>query len=68
MFLYIPGVSPHGKLHGGDHPVIGQTIQSLKERGKPVVSYITYQSARDRAGFVGTDKVVSLSELKFDPI
>lgn len=39
----------------GDHPLIGQTIQSLKERGKPVVAYITDQSARDRAGFVGTD-------------
>ncbi|MGO7550616.1 LacI family transcriptional regulator, partial [Rhizobium leguminosarum] len=39
----------------GDHPLIGQNIQSLKERGKPVVAYITDQSARDRAGFVGTD-------------
>ncbi|TBE37031.1 LacI family DNA-binding transcriptional regulator [Rhizobium ruizarguesonis] len=39
----------------GDHPLIGQTIQSLRERGKPVVAYITDQSARDRAGFVGTD-------------
>lgn len=39
----------------GDHPLISQTIQSLKARGKPVIAYITDQSAPDRAGFVGTD-------------
>ncbi|MQB40436.1 LacI family DNA-binding transcriptional regulator [Rhizobium sp. ICMP 5592] len=39
----------------GDHPLIGQTIQSLKSRGKPVVAYITDQSASARAGYVGTD-------------
>lgn len=38
-----------------DHPLIGQTIQSLKVKGKPVVTYITDQSAPDRAGYVGTD-------------
>ncbi|MGO7917362.1 LacI family transcriptional regulator, partial [Rhizobium ruizarguesonis] len=27
----------------GDHPLIGQTIQSIRERGKPVVAYITDQ-------------------------
>ncbi|MFH7617577.1 LacI family transcriptional regulator, partial [Pseudomonas syringae pv. tagetis] len=41
-------------VNAGDHPLIGQTIQTLKERGKPVVAYITDQSARDRAGFVGS--------------
>jgi LacI family transcriptional regulator len=39
----------------GDHPLIGQTIHSLKLRGKPTVAYITDQSAPDRAGYVGTD-------------
>jgi len=39
----------------GDHPLIGQTVQKLRAIGKPVVSYITDQSAPDRAGFVGTD-------------
>jgi LacI family transcriptional regulator len=38
-----------------DHPLVSQTIQALKVKGKPVVSYITDQSARDRAGYVGTD-------------
>lgn len=38
-----------------DHPVIGQTIQHLHAMGKPVVAYITDQSARERAAFVGTD-------------
>jgi LacI family transcriptional regulator len=38
-----------------DHPLIAQAIQSLKAKGKPVVTYITDQSAPDRAGFVGTD-------------
>lgn len=38
-----------------DHPLIGQAIQTLKARGKPVVAYITDQSAADRAGYVGTD-------------
>ncbi|SEI01023.1 LacI family transcriptional regulator [Rhizobium tibeticum] len=39
----------------GDHPLIGQTIHSLRTSGKPVVTYITDQSAPDRAGYVGTD-------------
>ncbi|MER5173553.1 LacI family DNA-binding transcriptional regulator [Thioclava kandeliae] len=38
-----------------DHPLIGQTIRSLHERGKPVVAYITDQSAPERAGYVGAD-------------
>lgn len=38
-----------------DHPVIGQTIQQLHALGKPVVAYITDQSARERAAYVGTD-------------
>lgn len=38
-----------------DHPVIGQTIQQLHGQGKPVVAYITDQSARERAAYVGTD-------------
>lgn len=38
-----------------DHPLIGQTIQSLRARGRPVVSYITDQSAPERAGYVGAD-------------
>jgi LacI family transcriptional regulator len=38
-----------------DHPLIGQSIQALKAKGKPVVAYITDQSAPDRAGYVGTD-------------
>lgn len=38
-----------------DHPLIGQAIQALKAQGKPVVTYITDQSAPDRAGYVGTD-------------
>ncbi|WP_018237062.1 LacI family DNA-binding transcriptional regulator [Ensifer sp. BR816] len=39
----------------GDHPLISQTIHSLKVRGKPVIAYVTDQSAPDRAGYVGTD-------------
>ena len=38
-----------------DHPLVSQTIQALKATGKPVVAYITDQSAPDRAGYVGTD-------------
>ncbi|MER9638730.1 LacI family DNA-binding transcriptional regulator [Mesorhizobium sp. M0228] len=38
-----------------DHPIIGQAIRSLKEIGKPVISYITDQSAPERAAYVGTD-------------
>lgn len=38
-----------------DHPLIGQAILELKEKGKPVVTYITDLSAPDRAGYVGTD-------------
>ena len=42
-------------LIAADHPLVSQTIQALKARGKPVISYITDQSAPDRAGHVGTD-------------
>ncbi|MER8957382.1 LacI family DNA-binding transcriptional regulator [Mesorhizobium sp. M0701] len=38
-----------------DHPIIGQAIRFLKEIGKPVISYITDQSAPERAAYVGTD-------------
>lgn len=38
-----------------DHPVIGHTIRELQESGTPVISYITDQSAPERAAFVGTD-------------
>ncbi|KEO55400.1 LacI family DNA-binding transcriptional regulator [Thioclava pacifica] len=38
-----------------DHPQIGHTIRELREMGKPVVTYITDQSAPERAGYVGTD-------------
>ncbi|WP_108260487.1 substrate-binding domain-containing protein [Mangrovicoccus ximenensis] len=38
-----------------DHPVIGQAIRSLREKGKPVITYITDQSAPEKAAFVGTD-------------
>jgi LacI family transcriptional regulator len=38
-----------------DHPLIGQTIQSLRSRAKPVVAYITDQSSPERAGYVGAD-------------
>jgi LacI family transcriptional regulator len=42
-------------LIAADHPIIGQTIRELRELGKPVVSYITDQSAPERAAYVGTD-------------
>ncbi len=42
-------------LIAADHPQIGQTIRELRERGKPVVAYITDQSAPERAAYVGTD-------------
>ena len=38
-----------------DHPLISQSIRALRAQGKPVVAYITDQSAPDRAGYVGTD-------------
>lgn len=38
-----------------DHPLIGQAIRELRDEGKSVVSYITDQSAPERAAFVGTD-------------
>lgn len=38
-----------------DHPVIGQAIRSLREKGTPVVTYITDQSAPERAAYVGAD-------------
>ena len=38
-----------------DHPLIGQTVRELRELGKPVVSYITDQSAPERAAYVGAD-------------
>lgn len=42
-------------LIAADHPQIGQTIRELRERGKPVVTYITDQSAPERAAYVGAD-------------
>ncbi|MCA0921928.1 LacI family DNA-binding transcriptional regulator [Pseudooceanicola nanhaiensis] len=36
-----------------DHPVIGNAIRDLREAGTPVVTYITDQSAPERAAFVG---------------
>lgn len=42
-------------LIAADHPLIGQTIHALRLRGRPVVAYVTDQSAPDRAGYVGTD-------------
>lgn len=38
-----------------DHPQVGQTIRELHNLGKPVITYITDQSAPERAAFVGTD-------------
>lgn len=38
-----------------DHPIVGQAIRSLREMGKPVVAYITDQSAPERAAYVGAD-------------
>jgi len=38
-----------------DHPLIGQAIRSLREQGKPVVTYITDQSVPERAAYVGAD-------------
>lgn len=38
-----------------DHPLIGQTIRELRDAGTSVVTYITDQSAPERAGYVGTD-------------
>ena len=38
-----------------DHPLIGQAIRTLRDAGKPVVAYISDQSAPDRAAYVGTD-------------
>lgn len=38
-----------------DHPLIGQAIRELSEKGTAVVTYITDQSAPERAGYVGTD-------------
>lgn len=38
-----------------DHPLVSQAIQALRADGKPVVAYITDQSAPGRAGYVGAD-------------
>ncbi|KAB0676327.1 LacI family DNA-binding transcriptional regulator [Aureimonas leprariae] len=38
-----------------DHPIISHAIRTLREAGKQIVSYITDQSAPDRAAYVGTD-------------
>lgn len=38
-----------------DHPVIGQAITELHEWGKPVVAYITDQSASKLSAYVGVD-------------
>lgn len=42
-------------LVAADHPLIGQTVQLLRSQGRPVVAYITDQSAPQRAGYVGAD-------------
>ncbi len=42
-------------LIAADHPLISQTIFELKQKGVPVVTYITDLSAPERAGHVGTD-------------
>ncbi|WP_172328398.1 LacI family DNA-binding transcriptional regulator [Mangrovicoccus sp. HB161399] len=42
-------------LIAADHPLIAQAIRTLGEQGKPVVTYITDQSARERAAYVGAD-------------
>lgn len=38
-----------------DHPIVSQAIDDLREKGVPVVAYVTDLSAQSRAGFVGTD-------------
>lgn len=38
-----------------DHPLIGQAIRGLRDKEKPVVAYITDQSAPERAAYVGAD-------------
>ncbi|UIJ94413.1 LacI family DNA-binding transcriptional regulator [Sinorhizobium meliloti] len=38
-----------------DHPVIAQAIRELHDKSKPVTAYITDQSARERAAYVGAD-------------
>jgi len=38
-----------------DHPQIGQTINTLRERGVSVIAFITDLSAPNKAGYVGTD-------------
>lgn len=38
-----------------DHPLIAQTIKELRDLGKPVIAYISDQSAPERAGYVGAD-------------
>jgi len=38
-----------------DHPIISHSIRSLRELSKPVVAYITDQSASHRAAYVGAD-------------
>ncbi|WP_172291987.1 LacI family DNA-binding transcriptional regulator [Pseudoruegeria sp. HB172150] len=38
-----------------DHPVISHAIRTLREEGKPVVAYITDQSAPERSAYVGAD-------------
>lgn len=38
-----------------DHPLVSNAIDELKEKGVPVVAYISDLSAPNRAGFVGTD-------------
>lgn len=38
-----------------DHPLVSQAIDELRNKGVPVVAYVTDLSAASRAGFVGTD-------------
>jgi LacI family transcriptional regulator len=53
--LKLGGVCNATALIAADHPLIGQTIQTLRSRRRPVVAYITDQSAPQRAGYVGAD-------------
>jgi len=38
-----------------DHPLVGQAIRTLRDQGTPVITYITDQSAPERAAYVGAD-------------
>lgn len=42
-------------LIAADDPLVGNEINALRDAGKPVVAYMTDQSAGGRAGYVGAD-------------